>query len=178
MAVVTKPIAIEENELIALYRREEAYWSPHEMLEELIHNSPNMLAATAVRVFRLLERPRSSRAAVRKIAADVIREMVHRGHAADVEAYVKRMEESRCTVDRDALMAQVSASLDRLASRPDAPIVLEMVGLVVDALAGAVVLDAEKRDALIDGLRALAVHPATMIAVKKLEAALANKEAA
>jgi len=168
----------QAERMVALYRREEEHWSPHEMLEELFHSCPNMLAGTAARAFTRMKRPRCTRAVVRGMAESAIREMVNRGHAAEVEAFVRTMEEARAPINAAAMRSRLNAGLERLAMRSDAPAVLEMIELVVDALAGNVVLGVDERSALVDGLRALAANPGTRRAVDKVETALALRGAA
>src|SRR5690348_3115275 len=99
MVAVAKKPTTHADRLITAYRREEAHWSPHEMLEELIHHSPNMLAGTAARTFQRMSSPRCTRSVVRKMADSVIREMVDRGHAAEVEAFIKSQEVARVYSD-------------------------------------------------------------------------------
>lgn len=135
MAVATKPTAnTNADRLIALYRRELEYRIPHELLEALLE-LPNMKDDTAARFGARLARPRCSSAAISKMTESAIVEMVHRGHAEEVEEWLKIEADDRADSERRHTLSRLVAGLVQLAQRPDAVAALEAVELVVGRLA-------------------------------------------
>jgi hypothetical protein len=112
------------DRLLELYRREqERHWGAREMLDGLLECSEKMLAGTVAKCAAKLTRPNCSRAAVAKMAENVIREMVDRGHGDDIEVYIEGQATRRSVHER---IRRGVLELDEEA--------LEIVARVVDKL--------------------------------------------
>ena len=134
MATATKPVTTTHaDRLLARFRTELEYMVAHELVEALLA-LPAMSSTTVARLGARLSRARSETTAA-KLGEAAIREMVARGHAAQVEAWIERETAERIEAQVKHERSRLRAGLDRLMRGRNALADLEAVEHLVNRLA-------------------------------------------